>query len=211
MTPLRKKLLIEVGAFDGADSLRMYHQQGYSVYTFEPKTDLYIDLKARTDDLPDYTVINKAVSIEDGETTFYICREGGASSILPFKEDEELEKYWSGSRTDIQFSGTQYQVSTTRLDTFLQQEGLASSTIDYLHCDAQGVDLDVLKSLGKYIGNLKEGVIECASSTQKSIYKDQTNTLDVASQWLLENGFEISNVATNDCFNCEYNIYFRRP
>ena len=34
------KTLIEVGAFDGSDSLR-YHNEGYVVYTFEPKKDLF--------------------------------------------------------------------------------------------------------------------------------------------------------------------------
>ena len=37
------KTLIEVGAFDGSDSLR-YHNEGYQVFTFEPKKDLYEDL-----------------------------------------------------------------------------------------------------------------------------------------------------------------------
>ena len=30
------KTLIEVGAYDGTDSLK-YHKNGYAVYTFEPK------------------------------------------------------------------------------------------------------------------------------------------------------------------------------
>ena len=58
----KMKTLIEVGAFDGSDSLR-YHNNGYIVYTFEPKKDLYINLLNKTKDLTNYTVIPKAVSL----------------------------------------------------------------------------------------------------------------------------------------------------
>lgn len=34
------KLLIEIGTYDGTDSLRYYYN-GYKVYTFEPNKDLY--------------------------------------------------------------------------------------------------------------------------------------------------------------------------
>ena len=85
------KTLIEVGAFDGSDSLR-YHNEGYVVYTFEPKKDLFEDLVNKTKHLTNYTVIPKAVSLVDGTTQFNICKSGGASSILPFRSEEELIK-----------------------------------------------------------------------------------------------------------------------
>lgn len=188
----------------------MYHDEGYRVYTFEPKTDLYASLKSKTEHLCGYTIINKAVCLEDGEAIFNICRSGGASSLLMFKDDKELEEHWTDSRTDIQFSGESYKVRTTRLDTFLEENGLTNVDIDYLHCDAQGVDLDVLKSLGKYICNLKQGVIESAFSNEKTIYRDQNNTVNSAIKWLTENGFEIVNIISNDWTNCECNIKFTR-
>jgi FkbM family methyltransferase len=204
-----QRLLIEVGAFDGKDSLR-FHRQGYRVFTFEPNRDLYLNLLANTRDLEGYTVLNEAVCLEDGKTDLYICREGGASSILPFKDDRELERHWTAARTDVQYSGTKYAVACTRLDTFLERQGLADADIDYLHCDAQGADLDVLKSLGKYVGNVKEGVIESAYSAEKAIYRGQNNTVDAATAWLQQHGFEVVDVAPNDETGCECNIRFRR-
>jgi hypothetical protein len=41
------KTLIEVGAFDGTDSLK-FHSQGYRVFTVEPKIDLYQNLVDKT-------------------------------------------------------------------------------------------------------------------------------------------------------------------
>lgn len=204
------KTLIEVGAFDGSDSLQ-YHNNGYDVYTFEPKKDLYDNLVDRTKYLSNYTVIPKAVSLINGVTKFNICKEGGASSILQFRPDNELIQTWSQDRTDIQYSGISYDVETIRLDTFIEEYGLHNRTIDYIHIDAQGVDLDCLKSLGKYILNVKAGVVETVIDKNKSIYIGQDeNTFDNVNMFLLANGFKITNIQSNDKTNCEYNIYFEK-
>jgi FkbM family methyltransferase len=209
MTEKRNKLLIEVGAYDGTDSLCFYEQM-YKVYTFEPKTDLFLTLKEKTKELENYTVINKAVSLIDGEIDFNICKEGGASSILSFKPDEELINTWGSNRQDIHYSNCTYKVKSTRLDTFIEENQLTESVIDYLHIDAQGADLDVLKSMGVYINNVKEGVIESAYSNEKAIYVNQNNTLHTATKWLIEHGFIITNVKSNDGTNCECNIFFKK-
>ena len=204
------KTLIEVGAFDGSDSLR-YHNEGYVVYTFEPKKDLFEDLVNKTKHLTNYTVIPKAVSLVDGTTQFNICKSGGASSILPFRSEEELIKTWSIYRTDIHYSGISYEVETIRLDTFIESNNLNNTIIDFIHIDAQGVDLDVLKSLGKYINNVMAGVVETVKDKDKSIYIDQNNnTLDSVQEFLLSNGFIINNIESNDNTECEYNVYFTR-
>ena len=204
------KTLIEVGAFDGSDSLR-YHNEGYVVYTFEPKKDLFEDLVNKTKHLTNYTVIPKAVSLVDGTTQFNICKSGGASSILPFRSEEELIKTWSIYRTDIHYSGISYEVETIRLDTFIESNNLNNTIIDFIHIDAQGVDLDVLKSLGKYIKNIMAGVVETVKDKDKSIYIDQNNnTLDSVQEFLLSNGFIINNIESNDNTECEYNVYFTR-
>lgn len=204
------KTLIEVGAFDGKDSLR-FHRDGYRVFTFEPKRDLYEDLYNRTKTLENYTVIPKAVSSTNGTVQFNICKAGGASSILPFKSEDELNKTWTPNRWDVHYSGTSYEVETTRLDTFIEENGLENTTIDYIHVDAQGVDLDVLKSLGKYIKNVNAGVVETVEYPEKSIYVGQTeNTIENVKKFLLENGLRITYIESNDITNCEYNVHFVR-
>lgn len=204
------KILIEVGAFDGSDSLK-YHNNGYCVYTFEPKKDLFDNLVNKTKHLTNYTVIPKAVCLKDGITTFNICKEGGASSILPFRSEDELNKSWSKSRTDIHFSGISYDVQTTRLDTFIEEYGLQDRIIDFIHIDAQGVDLDCLKSLGKYITNIVAGVVETVKDVNKSIYIGQDdNTLDNITKFLSLNGFKITSILSNDNTDCEYNVYFEK-
>lgn len=203
------KLLIEVGSYDGYDSLRFYNE-GFKVYTFEPKKDLYEALSERTRNMENYTVINKAVCLENGITKFNICKSGGASSILEFKDDSELERHWTSNRKDIQYSGLSYDVETIRLDTFIEKEGLENSIIDYIHIDAQGVDLECLMSLGKYIKNVKEGVLETVIDINKSIYSNQTmNTFENIKSFLENNNFEIIVLDKNDITDCEYNVRFR--
>jgi len=201
-------LLIEVGGYDGRDSL-VYHERGYTVFTFEPEQNLYAALAERTRDLARYTAINKAVSLVDGTIAFNVCKWGGASSILPFKSDSELISHWTAERYDIQYSGVSYPVQSTRLDTFIREQGLENTPIDFLHVDAQGADLDVLKSLGIYAKNVREGVIESAYSKDKAIYENQNNTVDSATAWLEQNGFKVTNVIPNDPTQCECNICFQ--
>ena len=203
------KTLIEVGAFDGLDSLN-YHSNGYIVYTFEPKKDLFKNLVDKTNHLTNYTVIPKAVSLIDGTTQFNICKLGGASSILPFRAEAELNKVWP-NRSDVHFSGVSYDVETTRLDTFIEEYSLQDRIIDFIHIDAQGVDLDCLKSLGKYITNVVAGVVETVKDKNKSIYIGQDdNTLDNISKFLSLNGFKITHIESNDVSDCEYNVYFEK-
>ena len=204
------KTLIEVGAYDGSDSLK-YHNDGYIVYTFEPKKDLFEKLVTNTRHLTNYTVIPKAVSLNNGITQFNICKSGGASSILSFRDENVLNKTWAPYRTDIHYSGISYDVETTRLDTFIEEYGLQDRIIDFIHIDAQGVDLDCLKSLGKYIMNVNAGVVETVKDISKSIYINQeNNTFDNIQNFLSDNGFKITNVQNNDNTDCEFNVYFER-
>jgi FkbM family methyltransferase len=204
-----KPLMIEVGGFDGGDSL-MWHQRGYDVISFEPKRDLAAALFAKTAELPNFTVVPKAVSNVDGKTMFNECKRGGASSILPFKSDDELIANWTADRTDIHYNGTSYEVDVTRLDTYIRSVNLHDRSIDYLHVDAQGVDLEVLEGLGDLVANVKAGVVETVKDTAKAIYVGQSNTLEKIEKFLSDNGFAITRVEGNDCTGCEYNVFFEK-
>ena len=189
---------------------RLLAQMFEKVYTFEPRIDFYESLRHRTSLMEDYTVINKAVSLINGIVKFNICKSGGASSILEFKSDEELIKHWGSNREDVHYSGISYNVTSIRLDSFIEEYHLENEIIDYLHIDAQGVDLDVLKSLGKYIHNVQEGVIEVSSSVEKAIYVNQKSLVNDAIEWLELFNFNIQRIERNDFTDCEYNIYFKK-
>lgn len=203
------KCLFEIGAFDGHDSL-IYHSRGFEVFTFEPKKDLFNNLVKKTKNLKNYNVYPFAVCLTDGNVKFNICKQGGASSILDFKPNTELNKHWT-NREDIYYSGESYDVPATRLDTFIKNNKLENRIIDFIHIDAQGVDLEVLESLGVYIKNVQAGVVETVKNVEKSIYLNQNNNILSNVETFLElNGFKVNRVEHNDPTNCEFNVHFSR-
>ena len=65
-------------------------------------------------------------------------------------------------------------------------------------------------SLGKYIKNVKEGVLETVIDINKSIYSNQImNTFENIKSFLENNNFEIIGLDKNDITDCEYNVRFR--
>ena len=54
------KTLIEVGGYDGTDSLK-FHSEGYRVFTFEPAIHLYNTIVNKTMGLENYTIIPASV------------------------------------------------------------------------------------------------------------------------------------------------------
>lgn len=188
------------------------------LFAFEPNPILYADLCKIQEVHPRYHPIKAAVGEKDGEAAFnlagaivqsqpFLHQEGvsnyGCSSLLPFSETVHQE--WK-NRPDFQ-SFAQTNVMTMRLDTFVEMNSIPS--IDYLHIDAQGMDLSVLKSLGKYLSIVKEGVLEAPINEKKKIYTG-SHTCDEAILFLLNNGFRITDIEKNDTEGNEVNIYFKR-
>jgi FkbM family methyltransferase len=195
------KILFDVGANEGQDSL------GFDgvVYAFEPHPDFANLLRSKNKE--NYNVVEKAVSNVVGTQKFNFCRSGGASSLLEFKDDQELNQTWPG-RWDVQYAGKSIDVEVITLESFIEENKI--DKIDFLHVDAQGVDLQVLEGLGKHKDKIVAGRIECAANSDKSIYKNQTTLLDSCKKWLVENGFEITNENFNDPLQNEINLEFVR-
>ena len=75
------------------------------------------------------------------------------------------------------------------MDEFIETNKI--NKIDYLHCDAQGSDLDVLKSFGKYLQILVKGKVEgCVTN---NLYKNENNVKTLIN-FLESNNFQIINV-----------------
>jgi hypothetical protein len=79
--------------------------------------------------------------------------------------------------------------------------------IDYLKIDTQGADLRVLEGCGELLSIVNEGTME-AGSKEDILYKGQ-NTQEDSINFLVSNGFDITNIESNDIHNNEVNIYFK--
>lgn len=213
------RICIEVGSHDGLDTRAIHSRFNLPIFGFEPHPRFFAIATESTKHLqPPVKIFQMAVSGEDKEAiTLNESRAQGAHSILQFRPDSELETIWIG-RTDVQFSGRTFTVPCTRLDTFLELQGFfdpAALTIEYLHIDAQGVDLEVLMSLGKFLPCVQAGILETAAHAGTSIYVGQQNTVASCSEALKAAGFQKITAQPNDGSGvggspCEYNIKFSR-
>lgn len=196
----------DVGANDGSSMIRYADDPNNHVYAFEPTPRMIDIIRSKTSHLPNYHIIPKAVSDVPGTAKFYISGQAdwGCSSLNTFNDN--LTETWPG-RTDFRVTD-EIEVEVIRMDTFVTENNI--NEIDFLHVDVQGKDLEVLMSFGDKLHIVKAGVIEMPTSHEKKLYKDQKYTANDAIEFLRRNGYTIEAIQSNDCFNNEVNIIFRK-
>ena len=209
------RITLEVGVSDGYDTERIIRKYKLKHYGFEPVPYMksILDEKFKSNEMVHIT--EAAVDIEDSVKTFNLSnpegkfKDGSNRTVHPYgcsslhEFSDALDIKWPG-RPDFKVV-EKIKVKTTRLDTFLDSINFEGE-IQFLHCDAQGNDINVLKSLGKYLTKVKTGQIEVAALTE--LYKNTDNNVKNAVSFLKENGF---NVRTPKGVNRhEADVYFER-
>lgn len=212
------RIVFDVGANNGESTWQFLEDPEVELFAFEPNPILYADLCKKAETNSRYHPVQYAVGEQEGKSTFRLAgpidprnplghKEGisnyGCSSLLPFSDSVRQE--WP-NRPDFQ-EFAQVPVLTVRLDTFMKHVHI--DEIEYLHIDAQGMDLAVMRSLGSYLNKVKRGVLEAPINDKKKIYEG-SHTCDEAILFLLNNGFKITSVEKNDVEGNEVNIYFER-
>ena len=197
-------IIFDVGANDGHDCAAFADDPANTVYAFEPTPELVERcLKSRVKD--NYIVIQKAVGNFCGLVDFYVAgtSDWGCSSIHQFSDG--LETTWPG-RDDFKVTHS-YKVEIITMERFLE-DNPQISFVDYLHCDTQGNDLNVLLGFGKHINKLRKGSIEVYS--KNPLYKNTNNYIEDALDFLNKNNFKVTEKRSNDPFNNEINLYFEK-
>ncbi len=200
-----KKIVFDVGANNGSEFIELAKNNNDTfVYAFEPTPEMCEIIKTKAAGLNNYRLIEKAVSNYEGKATFHVAGQNdwGCSSLLQFSDKSKTD--WPG-RTDFVVTKT-IEVDVIRLDKFIDDNNIR--TIEYLHIDTQGSDLNVLIGLGHYLSIVKEGVIEAANK-EDILYLGQ-NTKDQCIDFLNQNGFIIDNIWCNDAPCNEVNIKFSK-
>jgi FkbM family methyltransferase len=123
-----------------------------------------------------------ALSNREGNSTLYVTKYPGCSSLYPPSED--YIKRFSGDSELIELEST-IEVSTTTLDLFCQREGVKE--IDFLHLDIQGAELNVIKGASQILESVL-GLITEVEFTE--IYSEQPLFSDV-DICLRKNGFSL--------------------
>lgn len=188
------KVYFDVGANDGRTSLPMAGNPDWIVYAFEPTPELAQHLRNRARACNNYHVIEKAVSDAPGSAKFNVAGQGdwGTSSLLDFNDN--IDETWKG-RTDFKVT-TQIDVEIITLADFCRESGITS--IDHLHTDVQGMDLEVLLGLGDMLSIVKGGDIECSRNHDVKLYKNEKYVFEDVALQLYQAGFVIDAINPND-------------
>jgi FkbM family methyltransferase len=150
-----RRVWIDVGAHEGeltfpfaaADSSLL-------VYAFEPNLHAASRIMGR---LRNYVVLPIAVTGRDGSAELQVNAYEPSSSLLP--ADEAGVKSWI-TEQEFKVVGT-LTVPTMRLDTFMNEAGI--DAVDYLKIDAQGLDLEVVKSAGDRLRDVAKVQLEATT------------------------------------------------
>lgn len=138
--------LIDVGAVGGLQSPWKENQKYLnSVLTFDP------NVKSQTlgKKWPDIIHYNCAVFNEQGIRPFYLCNKRTCSSLYK-PNSEYAKKYCKIINKDPAIFDVEkvIEVKCCCLDDIIGKHDIQ---FDFLKTDAQGADLEVIKSLGKYL------------------------------------------------------------
>lgn len=113
----------------------------------EPGLAAFAALEGRCRHLANHSALNVAVSSVEGEAIFFESQSDVGSS---------LARPLPGQKSDWAKTVSEQVVKTRRLDSICTEVGLKH--VDLLKIDAQGTDLDVLRSLG---GQLRPVDVTC--------------------------------------------------
>jgi len=144
------KIRIDVGANLGTVSLPWLEDQDVVVYAFEPEPAAFGQLLSRSHNHPRYHCINKAISSVEGLRDFYVSVDPSSSSLLPYTE--EGIKKWKCPPQRKHGIKEIIKVEAVTLYRFLEENNI--TIVDFLKVDAQGHDLEVIKSAENKIQNI---------------------------------------------------------
>lgn len=207
---MSSELVIDVGANHGEFSLALAQKSPSTrVVAVEPIPELALSLSraAAAAKLHNHEVIEVAVGLVAGTQILNIAEIGdsGVSSLLDLDgEGISADEYWQ-HRSDLSFA-KQLPVKVITLAELITDLGV--DTIDFLKIDAQGLDIDVLRSAGAEVAIIKAGMLEVPTTLSKRLYGEEKQDLRMALDCLHEWGFEVYGIKPNDPACNEVNVFF---
>lgn len=213
------KAIFDIGAFDGLDGLMLSMlNKDKIVFAFEANPNLKKKIftnKKKIEEyfkskIKNYFLINMAVSNTNKKVHFYILKNSATSSIL--KPKNNLHSFWKKNK-DLSINKiykshkieNKVRVKSIKLKDFCEKKKI--SEISYLHCDTQGNDLNVFKSLGNKYKLINKGVLETIRSSKLSLYH-QSSTLEEVKKLFNYWDFTIIKIKEFHKNNPERDVYF---
>ncbi len=141
---MQSKTLVFVGTSDTNDVVELASRFG-RVYLFEPLKELAQSLVDKMADHPHLRMFNAACGAEEGTRPFNVINYHGVSSSLGIPTQQAAEHY---PHSDMSITKT-IDVRVVNLGSVLTQCWVTH--IDHLRIDAQGMDLEILKSVERWL------------------------------------------------------------
>ncbi len=176
-----KDVLVYLGVNHG-QGLSSIFRNYKKCYAFEANPEIHKLVSKRFKKYKDVTIINAAVSKEEGEIEFNISNNGVSSSIGSFDEN------WTNKEVKMI---KKIKVKSINLLNFLESKNI--TFIDDYHSDIQGYDLEVLKTIKPFIDAKKIGAItsEVAKDKYRNIYADLPDNNESAFNDLLSENYTL--------------------
>jgi FkbM family methyltransferase len=192
------RVWIDVGAHRGETTFNCARDcPDLIVYAFEPDVAV---ASHRYSLLDNFVVLPMAVTETDGFREFNINSNPRTSSLLPLHEVNL--KRWRGA--DGLRTVRKVVVPTVRLDTFM--DSLNIKSVEYLKVDAQGHDLEVIRSLGHRLGDVSEIRLEACAADP--MYVGAHNSVENVIAFMKSKGFDMVENQP-ESFGQERNLVFR--
>lgn len=192
----RSVVIVDVGAHKGEFALQV-SKLNPDLFTIaiEPNPQLASQLR---DKCKDYSIVNMrvleaAVSLEDGFAELWL---GGNPA------EASLNRFAQGSNKNAKA----VHVATSRLDSVLP----SGEDVAFLKIDAQGSDLDVLKSLGDRFQDVRQGMLEVSTCESGGAYETEANLREVLN-FLNASGSNVYRISPNDTSSTYVNVFWARP
>lgn len=203
--------IIDIGANNGEFLIPLATRLPFmSFIGVEPIPELFDMLEAKCVELNLEHVRLERLAIDEAprRARFNVARHAdlGVSSLLDFDTASmQRNEYWQG-RSDLYFD-EKIDVDVVRLDSLMEQAGF--DHVSFIKIDAQGVDLKVLASLGKYLPCVDGGMLEVSTTRNSVLYQNEPLLRDVLN-FLDSHGFEPYAIKSNDPACAEVNVFFNR-
>jgi FkbM family methyltransferase len=150
-----RRIWFDVGAHEGETTFPYAAADpSLLVYAFEPNLHAASRMMGR---LRNFVVLPIAVAERDGTAELQLNAYEQSSSLLP-ADRAGVEQWVTEQEFKVIGSVT---VPTMRLDTFMNQAGIES--VDFLKIDAQGLDLEVVRSAGDRLKDVAKVQLEATN------------------------------------------------
>lgn len=183
------KIAFDVGACTG-ESLHKFKDYDI-IYAFEPDWWSYEKLLINTKDFSNIKTYKIGISDIDGKSILNRHDHYMFSSFLELDINGVFTKICSDINYGFNNILERNEIQTIRLDTFMIENNI--NHIDLLKIDTQGYDFKVIKSLGKFITNVKKIELEIQLT---SLYLNSPTKEEIVN-FMIENNFTMTESTTD--------------